>query len=764
MQFAFCLYKYFPFGGIQRDGYRIAQALVNKGHSVRFYALSWDGELPDWIDYVQVPVRGVTRHTLYARYQDWVQQHLNIQPVQLVFGLNKMTGLDAYFAGDSCFEEKARTQRGWWYRHMPRYRFFAATEQAVFRRLGATQVLTISDLQTPLFQRYYHTPDQRLHALPPGIDPSRVAPDNAAEIGAALRAEFAVAGDENLLLFVGSGFKKKGLDRVLRSFASLGETLLANSQLFVLGADNFDPFERMAKRLGIAARVRFFSGRDDVPRFFFAADVLLLPAYDENTGTVILEAMVAGLPVLTTANCGYAVWVERFNAGRVVPEPFEQARLDTALRGMLCDDDLQAQSAAAASVAQESEIFSLVPTAADLLEGFAQQRRNGVIVFCLFKYFPFGGLQRDFLRIAQGCAAQGYAIRVYTLSWEGKPPKGFDVVLVPDRGLVNHVRYKNYIDWVQLELRRVPPTLVVGFNKMPGLDVYFAADACFEAKAQAMRGSLYRFTPRYRFFAKAESDVFASGRTTQVLLLTDHQRDDFTHFYATEAARMTVLPPGVGRDRLPPEDTSGIRRAVRAESGVLADELLLLAVGSGFATKGLDRTLLALAALPAELKTRVRMVIIGQDDAALYARMAQRLDVAERVTFLGGRDDVPRFLQAADLLLHPAYAESGGIVLLEALISGLPVLASSVCGYAGYLTTANAGELLPEPFSQDHYNARLVALLGDPVRLAELSANGLRYGQQADIFDLPERAVEHIVTAARESRPAPVPSSFGHDL
>ena len=280
MQFAFCLYKYFPFGGIQRDGYRIAEALVKKGHSVRFYALSWDGDLPDWIDFVRVPVKGVTRHTLYARYQNWVQKHLNEQPVQLVFGLNKMTGLDAYFAGDSCFEEKARTQRGWWYRQMPRYRFFAATERAVFRRLGAAQILTISDLQTPLFQRYYQTPNARLHALPPGIDPSRVAPDNAAEIGAALRAEFSVAPEENLLLFVGSGFKKKGLDRVLRSLASLNDALLSNTRLFVLGADNFDPFERMAKRLGVAQRVRFFSGRDDVPRFFFAANVLLLPAYD----------------------------------------------------------------------------------------------------------------------------------------------------------------------------------------------------------------------------------------------------------------------------------------------------------------------------------------------------------------------------------------------------------------------------------------------------------------------------------------------------
>ena len=167
MRYAFCLFKYFPFGGIQRDGYRIAETLKDRGHSVRFYALSWEGDVPPWVEFIQVPVKAVSRHSLYSRFQDWVQHDLRRAPVDLVFGLNKMVGLDAYFAGDSCFEEKARTQRGWWYRQMPRYRFFASTEQAVFRRLGATEVLTISDLQTPLFQRYYRTPVSYTHLTLP---------------------------------------------------------------------------------------------------------------------------------------------------------------------------------------------------------------------------------------------------------------------------------------------------------------------------------------------------------------------------------------------------------------------------------------------------------------------------------------------------------------------------------------------------------------------------------------------------------------------
>ena len=748
MRYAFCIFKYFPYGGIQRDGFKIAQTLVQRGHEVRFYALSWEGEIPPWVEFVEVPVKAVSRHTLYGRFQEWVQRHLAGSPVDLVFGLNKMTGLDAYFAGDSCFEEKARTQRSWWYRQMPRYRFFASTEYAVFRRLGATQVLTISDVQTPLFQRYYRTPDERLHALPPGIDPSRIAPPNAAAIGVELRQEFGVAEDERLLLFVGSGFKKKGLDRVLRAVASLPRSLVQKTRLFILGADNFDPFERMAKRLGIVDRLRFFSGRYDVPRFFFASDLLLLPAYDENTGTVILEAMVAGLPVLTTANCGYAYWVERYSAGRVVPEPFDQARLNVDLESLLVGHELSEMSESAAAVRHESEIFSLVPTAAGLLERFAQRKRNGCIAFCLFKYFPFGGLQRDLLRIAKLVADAGFAVRVYTLSWEGAVPPEFDVVLVPDRSLANHVRYKRYIQWVQKDLRARPASLVVGFNKMPGLDVYFAADPCFKAKAQAMRGNFYLYTPRYRFFAATERAVFAPSADTQVLLLTQQQREDFMRVYSTPVDRLTVLPPGVSRDRLPPDDIEQVRDELRAEFSIGADDLLLLAVGSGFATKGLDRSLQALAQLPAQLLERVQLLVIGQDDASIYRRMAERLGVLSRVRFLAGRDDVPRFLQSADLLLHPAYAESGGIVLLEALISGLPVLATQICGYSSYVEEASGGELLAEPFDAETYADALRSLLEDEPRRMQMSQCGKEFGRSANIFDLPETAAELIVDAA----------------
>ena len=96
-------------------------------------------------------------------------------------------------------------------------------------------------------------------------------------------------------------------------------------------------------------------------------------------------------------------------------------------------------------------------------------------------------------------------------------------------------------------------------------------------------------------------------------------------------------------------------------------------IGSGFRTKGLDRSLRAIAALPIELKSRIKFFVIGQDNPSEYISQAQKLDIAHIVTFFSGRDDVPRFLQGSDVLLHPSYAENTGGVILEALVAGLPL-------------------------------------------------------------------------------------------
>jgi UDP-glucose:(heptosyl)LPS alpha-1,3-glucosyltransferase len=297
---------------------------------------------------------------------------------------------------------------------------------------------------------------------------------------------------------------------------------------------------------------------------------------------------------------------------------------------------------------------------------------------------------------------------------------------------------------VRDHLERHPVALVVGFNKLPGLDIYYAADPCFAEKAREQRGRWYPWTARYRYFAAAERAVLDPAAATRVLVLTERQQAAFQRCYGTPGARFTRVPPPVAPERRRPVDADAVRAAFRAEFGLGAEHRALLALGSGFATKGLDRSIRALAALPAELARTVRLFVVGEDDARAYLRLARHLGVADRIEFFGGRADAQRFLLGCDLLLHPAYSESGGIVLLEAMIAGLPVIATGACGFAPYVAEADAGVVLPEPFEQRALDRVLAAALGDAAARARWQANGMAFGLRPDLYGMAERVADLI--------------------
>lgn len=370
------------------------------------------------------------------------------------------------------------------------------------------------------------------------------------------------------------------------------------------------------------------------------------------------------------------------------------------------------------------------------------------IVFCLINYFPFGGLQRDFLQIAKECLRRGHEVDVYTTSWEGEQEPGLNVHVLKVKGVTNHARAQSFAEQIGHIMRESERPLVVGFNKMPHLDLYYAADVCYQARIRATRGLLYRLMPRYRTWAAMEAAVFQAGAKTDILLISSLQQEAYASCYGTEAHRFHLLPPGIARDRLASVNAAPERTAMRQALGLSDDQFLLLMVGSGYQTKGLDRAITSLAALPAALRVRCRLVVVGKGDAAPFVKLARQSGVEKQVQIMGPRSDVPAFLLAADLLLHPSYHENTGTALLEALAAGLPVLTTAVCGYAHYITDADAGVVLPAPFEQAAWNDQLEKMLLSS-DLKKLGHNGRQFAETADIYDMPRHAADIIDERAR---------------
>ena len=279
---------------------------------------------------------------------------------------------------------------------------------------------------------------------------------------------------------------------------------------------------------------------------------------------------------------------------------------------------------------------------------------------------------------------------------------------------------------------------------MPGLDVYYAADVCYAEKVAQEKGFFYRLTSRYRHYAAFERATFEQGKATQLLMLTDKQIADFQKHYQTEAERFHILPPGIYPDRKYNQQIPNSREIYRQKNDITEQQHLLLQVGSDFTRKGVDRSIEALASLPEALRHNTLLFIVGQDKPRKFEALAEKHGVRANVHFFSGRNDVAELMAAADLLLHPAYQEAAGIVLLEAITAGLPILASSVCGYAHYIEDANCGVVIEEPFRQGMLNEVLREALTQSSLRTAWAENARHYADTQDLYSLPEKAADLI--------------------
>lgn len=319
-------------------------------------------------------------------------------------------------------------------------------------------------------------------------------------------------------------------------------------------------------------------------------------------------------------------------------------------------------------------------------------------------------MQRDMLRTANELLKRGHQVEVFTLSWQGDAPQNMAMHVLPQKGLFNYQRYKKFIKASFDIIESSDFDFIFGYNRMAGLDAHFAADPCFIERAHKLRNALYRLTPRYKWFAACEKAIFSANASTEVLAVSLTEKPHFEKWYGFQTTRFHYIPPFLSTERLKLFNQSSMRKHLRQAFSFDADDFVFLLTGSGFAMKGLDRAILALAALPDNFRKKTRLVAVGQDNPKPFEAMAKKHGVETQVVISKGRDDIPKLMQGADVCVHPAYRENTGLVILEGMASNTPMLITESCGYASHVQAAEAGLVSPSPFNQSQFNAQWLSM------------------------------------------------------
>ena len=226
-----------------------------------------------------------------------------------------------------------------------------------------------------------------------------------------------------------------------------------------------------------------------------------------------------------------------------------------------------------------------------------------------------------------------------------------------------------------------------------------------------------------RFYRKLET--LALRDADAILVPSEFQR---RKLLATgiPAERVIVVPHGLDVASFLSHANS--RSATRQALGLAGDEPVLLAVGRLELVKGHRYLLQALPALLASYP-RLRLWVAGE--GTLHTQLTEQaaaLGITDRVSFLGYRDDVPSLLDACDVVVLPSLEESFGMVVLEALAAGKPVVATQVGGIPEIMTGSENGWLTP-PADSDTLAAVIGDVLAQPeeaMRRAQAGARRVR--------------------------------------
>lgn len=341
---------------------------------------------------------------------------------------------------------------------------------------------------------------------------------------------------------------------------------------------------------------------------------------------------------------------------------------------------------------------------------------------------PLGGLQRDCLRIAQIARDRGHDVTIFAsradcdLATPVSPPQP-----------TSHARLQSLGAFV----RGMSGTcdLVIGFNAIADLDILYCADPSYVARSH---GLISRLRPRYRALKTLERSCFEPGGRTRILCVDQQQCDTYRRVWGTEAHRLHIVPENLPVERIEPQLRSGTGRIhMRKEMGIAESNFVWLHVSVYPLTKGLDRVIDMLPGFPDAVLIAAGFEPDGKHGRILAAR-AVAANVGDRIRFVGYREDIPALMAASDLLVHPANIDVTGVVVLEAICNGLPVIVSSNCGFARHVSAAQCGIVVEQADCIGELRSA-IASAGEAARTV-WSRNALNWSGQRD-FTTPMEAV-----------------------
>jgi len=214
----------------------------------------------------------------------------------------------------------------------PAHYVMAWVQKRQYASRAVRKIIAISDMVKSDIIRYYRVPEDKIAVVFNCVDLDRFHPKNRAVFREAKRAELRIDGNTLVLLFAGNNYRLKGLEPLLRSLVYLRQWFPDKPfQLLIIGRSRIDPFVRMSRRLGISDQTLFLGSVKAMEQYYAASDIYVQPSFYDSCSLTVLEALAAGLPVVTSRFNGAADAILSDKGGRIVEDPADEEALARAI-------------------------------------------------------------------------------------------------------------------------------------------------------------------------------------------------------------------------------------------------------------------------------------------------------------------------------------------------------------------------------------------------------------------------------------------------
>ncbi len=340
MNIALVRAKYNPFGGAERFLNDAVAAMQGSAVKFTLFTRAWPAQAAGAMEHRIVNPRYLTSAGRDSGFNAAVARTISQEKFDLIQSYERLPDCDIYHAVDGVHAEwlrqRARISSGakrFGIAINPHHRYVLAAERAMYSSPKFKAAICISKMVKADILRHFDVSPEKLHVIYSGIDTEKFSPLNSGEMRDATRGKYGIPRAAKVAVFVGSGFERKGLAQFIRALAHL---TLASEKIFglVVGKDKLSKkYEALATRLGIRERIIFTGGVADTRPFYAASDVFVLPTVYEPFGLVCLEAMAAGLPVITSTAAGAAELV-RNGVNGYVCDALDTAAIANAIKNI----------------------------------------------------------------------------------------------------------------------------------------------------------------------------------------------------------------------------------------------------------------------------------------------------------------------------------------------------------------------------------------------------------------------------------------------